>query len=157
MTPADAANQPSRCVVVGYDGSEASRAAVDFAGRRAGSSARVFVVHAFGPPPDWLGAPGYQRVLEEHQGRGRALLDELLNELGSQRPGTQFESELVAGSPAQALLAVAKARGADEIVVGSRGFGRLRATLGSVSHEVLHLTDRPVVVIPDTRRATSGK
>jgi len=37
---------------------------------------------------------------------------------------------------------------ADEIVVGARGLGRLRALLGSVSHELLHIADRPVVVIP---------
>jgi nucleotide-binding universal stress UspA family protein len=39
-------------------------------------------------------------------------------------------------------------RDADEIVVGARGLGRVRALLGSVSHELLHIADRPVVVIP---------
>jgi len=31
-------------------------------------------------------------------------------------------------------------------VVGSRGLGRVRALLGSVSHDLLHIADRPVVV-----------
>jgi nucleotide-binding universal stress UspA family protein len=62
--------------------------------------------------------------------------------------GTEFEYELIAGSPAEAIARVAEVRDADEIVVGSRGFGALRATLGSVSHELLHHADRPVVVIP---------
>jgi nucleotide-binding universal stress UspA family protein len=39
-------------------------------------------------------------------------------------------------------------RDADEIVIGSRGFGPLRGVLGSVSHAVLHETDRIVLVIP---------
>jgi nucleotide-binding universal stress UspA family protein len=37
------------------------------------------------------------------------------------------------------------------MVIGSRGLGR--AALGSVSHDVLHLTDRPVVVIPSRKES----
>ena len=33
-------------------------------------------------------------------------------------------------------------------VVGTRGFGRFRAALGSVAHALLHEADRPVVVVP---------
>jgi nucleotide-binding universal stress UspA family protein len=36
---------------------------------------------------------------------------------------------------------VANVRGADEIVIGTRGFGRVRALLGSVAHELIHLAD----------------
>lgn len=60
-----------------------------------------------------------------------------------------YELELVDGRPAEALARIAAARDADEIVVGSRGFGRLRAALGSVSHELLHDAPCPVVVIPE--------
>jgi nucleotide-binding universal stress UspA family protein len=34
------------------------------------------------------------------------------------------------------------------IVVGSRGLGPLRGTLGSVSHGLLYRSDRPVLVLP---------
>ena len=44
---------------------------------------------------------------------------------------------------------MAAAREADEIVVGSRGFGRARALLGSASHELIHLASCPVTVIPE--------
>jgi nucleotide-binding universal stress UspA family protein len=44
-----------------------------------------------------------------------------------------WESELIGGPPAKAIAGVANARGADEIVVGTRGFGRVRALLGSVA------------------------
>ena len=49
---------------------------------------------------------------------------------------------------AQAIVNVAQNEQAAEIVVGSRGLGRFRAALGSVSHAVLHEADRPVVVVP---------
>jgi nucleotide-binding universal stress UspA family protein len=35
-------------------------------------------------------------------------------------------------------------------VIGSRGLTRARAVLGSVSHDVIHLSNRPVLVIPST-------
>ena len=55
------------------------------------------------------------------------------------------------------IVAAADARDADEIVIGSRGFGRLRGVLGSVSHAVLHEADRPVVAIPaDASLSTSA-
>ena len=60
----------------------------------------------------------------------------------------RLTTSLLEGPPARAIVAAADARDADEIVVGSRGFGRLRGVLGSVSHAVLHEADRPVVVIP---------
>jgi nucleotide-binding universal stress UspA family protein len=43
---------------------------------------------------------------------------------------------------------VAHAHDADEIVVGARGLGRFRGALGSVSHDLLHEADLPLVVIP---------
>lgn len=51
--------------------------------------------------------------------------------------------------PADAIARVAEARHADEIIVGTRGFGRARAVLGSVSHELLHLASCPVTVLPE--------
>jgi nucleotide-binding universal stress UspA family protein len=129
------------CIVVGYDGSEPSRRALQHALDRAGADGTVVVAHAFEPPHDWLGYANYDRVVAEHRARGQALLDELPAD-------ASIEADLLAGSPAEAIARVAAARDADEIVVGSRGFGPARAALGSISHELLRLADRPVVVIP---------
>jgi nucleotide-binding universal stress UspA family protein len=135
------------CIVVGYDGSESSRGALRYALDRAGADGTVIVAHAFEPPHDWLGYENYDRVVAEHRARGQALLDQL-------PAADSIEADLLAGSPAEAIAQVAAARDADEIVVGSRGFGPVRAVLGSVSHELLRLADRPVVVIPPETRAS---
>ena len=134
-------------IVVGYDGSATSRAAVDHAAREAGPRGKVYVVHSYAPPPDWLGFPYYQRVLDDHRARGEATLDALaMND--DPLLDTNFDTELVDTPPAEAITAVAEARKADEIVVGSRGLGRVRSALGSVSQDVLHRATVPVVVIP---------
>lgn len=52
-------------------------------------------------------------------------------EAGNVLLNTDFELELVPGGAAQALVEVAKARDADEIVLGSRGQGRVGSLLGS--------------------------
>jgi nucleotide-binding universal stress UspA family protein len=142
-----ATDEQSPVIVVGYDGSPTAREAVDYAARRAGSRGKVYVVYAYGPPPDWLGFPNYNRLLADSQARGRAELDALVMGDGA-LVDTDFETELLEAPPADAILRVAEARDADEIVVGSRGHGRIRSALGSVSHAVVHGAQRPTVVVP---------
>jgi nucleotide-binding universal stress UspA family protein len=132
-------------IVVGYDGSEPARAALDYAARRAAGGGRVVAVHAFHPAPDWLGTPYYDRALAAHQTEGRELLRSLEEHSDL---GVELSTSLIEGPPARAIIAAADARDADEIVIGSRGFGPVRGVLGSVSHAVLHGADRAVVVIP---------
>jgi nucleotide-binding universal stress UspA family protein len=43
-------------VVVGYDGSDAARAAVTFAARRVGQDGRLVIVHSYGLAPHFLAA-----------------------------------------------------------------------------------------------------
>ena len=142
----DNGGRGGRTVVVGYDGSPPARAALEYAARRAGTDGEVVAVYAFQRTPDWLGAPYYQRALDASQASGRALLRSLEDE--QSELGVSLTTSLLEGPPARAIVAAGVARDADEIVVGSRGFGRLRGALRSVSHAVLHEADRPVVVIP---------
>ncbi len=138
-------------IVVGYDGSASSRAALELAARRAGDTGLLFIVYAYELPPDFLASPNYERLLTEHKEHGRELLRAL------QVPdGTAYETELIGGPPAHALADVARVRAADEILIGARGLGRVRALLGSVSHELLHIADRPVTVIPSAAVNASG-
>lgn len=135
----------NRTLVVGYDGSDAARSALDYAAARV-NGGKLFVVTAVVPPPDWMGTPGWQQTIDEEHARGTQLLEDACERLPA---GVNCVTELLEGHAAEAIVNVAEARDADEIVVGSRGLGRVRAVLGSTSHEVLHRADRPVVVVPE--------
>jgi len=148
------------CIVVGYDGSESARVAVEHAVLEAAPDGEVVVVYAFGPPPDWLGAPNYQRVLDDHRGRGRQVLDELEADAAEVFGDVAYDLDLLGDSPADAVLNAAAVRAADAIVVGSRGFGFVHGALGSVSHELLQRAAVPVTVITpayvEARRTRAG-
>jgi nucleotide-binding universal stress UspA family protein len=140
-------DRPPR-LVVGYDGSPAARAAVSAAAHRAGPHGIVWVVHALHPPPDRYDPADKARWYAQHRDRAWSVLDGLLLDGTAEPSEPTYETELVEGSPAAAILAVAREHDADEIVIGSRGLGGVRALLGSVSHELLTIADRPVLVIP---------
>jgi nucleotide-binding universal stress UspA family protein len=60
----------------------------------------------------------------------------------------QISTEATLGDPAQQIIAVAKNRQADLLVVGSRGHGALAGLLlGSVAQKVISHADCPVVVV----------
>jgi nucleotide-binding universal stress UspA family protein len=131
-------------VVVGYDGSEAARAALEYAALRSMGTpggADVVVVYGYRPPADWLGTPNLQVIYESRRELGREVLATVPGAAGNR-------IDLVAEPPAHAIVSAARRYDAAEIVVGSRRYGRLRASLGSVSHELLHLADRPVTIVP---------
>jgi nucleotide-binding universal stress UspA family protein len=66
-------------------------------------------------------------------------------------------SEVDFGEPGQEILAAAARRGADMIVLGSKGAGAVRrAFLGSVVTEVLHWAHCPVLVVVDPDDEPAG-
>ena len=132
-------------LVVGYDGSEAARAALGHAASRV-NGGKLYVVTAVVPPPEWMGNPGWQQAVDEEHKRSTKLLADAVEQLPEK---VDCSTELLEGPAADAIVGVADARDADAIVVGSRGVGRVRAVLGSVSHDVLHLAYCPVVVVPE--------
>jgi nucleotide-binding universal stress UspA family protein len=138
----------SPCIVVGFDGSPASRAALSLAVRRARPDGRIVVVHSFTTPADRYGRPNTQRLLDAELSRARAIVAHLAEEV----PGlndVEWASDIVGEHPAEALRGVAEVERATEIIIGTRGFGRARALLGSVAHELIHLARCPVTVIPE--------
>jgi nucleotide-binding universal stress UspA family protein len=68
-----------------------------------------------------------------------------------EQAGVPTKVELVrafAGHVAKLIVEAAREHGAGVIVLGSRGRGDLSALLlGSVAHKVIHLADRPVLVV----------
>jgi nucleotide-binding universal stress UspA family protein len=138
-------------IVVGYDGSPSARAAVDIAAMHAGADGKLYIVHAYEPVSDALGYPYYQRELQAHEERGQAVLDEL-TENNETLAKTNYVTELLGEEPVDAIANVARARHADEIVVGSHGHSKLRqAALGGTSHDLLHRDDLPPVVVTSPR------
>src|SRR5688572_2955975 len=116
------------CIVVGFDGSPASRAAVSLAVRRVREGGRIVVVHAFRPPAERYGQPVTQRLLDAELGRARTRIERLPEEV----PGlssVEWEHEIVGGPAAEAIARVAETEHATEIVIGTRGVGRARALL----------------------------
>ena len=54
----------------------------------------------------------------------------------------------IRGQTAREIVAIARAHDADVIVMGSRGrTGMIGVMLGSTAHQVIHLSDRPVLVV----------
>jgi nucleotide-binding universal stress UspA family protein len=75
--------------------------------------------------------------------------------------GVSWEREVASGDPAHSIVDIAERFGCELIVMGSRGTGTLRsALLGSVSHEVLHSSGIPLVIVkprePDERADDAG-
>lgn len=143
-------------IVVGVDGSDASREALRWAGAEADlRSARLVGIHVFAfMPLTAIGDPGMIPMpagdlpgqLEAERTGARTELDSAVADAFPDGPPTGFEARLVEGDPADAL--VAEAGEADLIVVGSRGRGNLRsALLGSVSSHVIHHAPCPVVIV----------
>jgi nucleotide-binding universal stress UspA family protein len=137
----------TRRIVVGYDGSPASRTALSLAIDRIGGG-KLFVVHAYDAPADFWGSEHYQELLDRGLQRGRSVLDRVAIDGDPRIADLDHELELIAGRPAEVIARVAEAREADEIIIGTRGFGAIRAVIGSVAHELLHEAACPVTVIP---------
>jgi nucleotide-binding universal stress UspA family protein len=140
-------------IVVGYDGSNESRAALTVAAAHAGDGGTVVAVFATEPASDWLDTPYYDRAVKSRQERAQRIFGELSNiDLGN----VTIEAELADGPVADALADAARYHDAREIVVGSRGLRGIRAALGSVSQRVPRMADRPVVVVPPLASAAAG-
>jgi nucleotide-binding universal stress UspA family protein len=140
-------NRSSPCIVVGYDGSPASRAALRLAVDRV-RGGKIFVVHSYAAPPEFRGHEAHERLLDAALTRGEQLLATAA-EVDPRLARVDHELELIAGRPSDVIATVAETRGADEIIVGTRGFGPVRGMLGSVAHALLRAAKCPVTVIPD--------
>ena len=132
-------------VVVGYDGSPASRLAIEYAVERVGPAGRVVVVHAAGPGHWWYGAPSYQRESSDSRSVGESLLADLVE---NAPPGATIETKLVEAPTPKALIDAARECSAAEVVVGAHGSDQDKSGLGSVPLALLRGCDRPLVVIP---------
>jgi nucleotide-binding universal stress UspA family protein len=136
-------------IVVGVDGSSGSIDALRFALDEARlSNATVKVVAAWHVPPLAYGA-GWSVPSDDESFRlsSETKLAKALEEAGAADCGVNVTSEVVRGQPAEVLCETSK--GADLLVVGSRGLGGFRGLLlGSVSQQCAHHAPCPVVITP---------
>jgi nucleotide-binding universal stress UspA family protein len=136
--------------VVGYDGSACGEAALEAALAMAPALGdEVTVVFGYAPPGIWGGE------IAEHEQAIEELGEKVLGKAREQAAARDAEisPELVPKRATQALLDVAEERDARMIVVGSFGEAPLKGIiLGSTTNKLLHLTDRPVLVVPAEER-----
>lgn len=134
--------------LVGTDFSPSSRRALRLAdelGRKHG--ARVVVIHVVSPVYQVEGIDASAYVREARQRAER--------QLAKLKP-QPAEALIRIGDPADELVATAKARRADLLVVGTRAQSALaRWLLGSVAQRVLHAAPCPVLVVPSASKRGS--
>lgn len=140
-------------LLVGIDGSEGGKRAVDFAAVRAKfAGARVIVAYVIEWSQYSFNTPEENEVRhkrrEEEIERARAqILDPAVAALKSS--GIEVEGMVRHGHPAQVLCSLAKETGAAQIFIGRRGLSRLEVLLfGSVAGSLVQMSPVPVTVVP---------
>jgi nucleotide-binding universal stress UspA family protein len=137
----------ARTLVLGYDGSDGARAALDKAVEVAQlEGARIVVVFAYEIPAAYGGETGdYRRALRELAEQKTA---EAVERIGA--AGVEHEVQLIPERPAHGLVEVAERVGASMIVIGTNGEHPIKGVvLGSVPHKLLHISSIPVLVVPE--------
>jgi nucleotide-binding universal stress UspA family protein len=130
--------------VVGYDGTEGARTALGVAvGLAAELSDGLVAVFAYTVSRLGGEVRDYADAIREH---GRGVLEEA-RRIGREA-GLEIELVMRELPSAEALIAVADEHDARMIVVGSYGERPLRSALvGSTPTRLLHLAERPVLVV----------
>ena len=130
--------------VLGYDGTDGARAALNAAGALAAELGDTLVV-VFAYEISRLGGEVHDYV-EALRERGRSVLEEARSV--AREAGVEIELVMRELPSAEALIAVADEHDARLIVVGSYGERPLKSALvGSTPTRLLHLSERPVLVV----------
>jgi nucleotide-binding universal stress UspA family protein len=140
-------------VLVAVDGSQHAHAALheaaDIANSQHASLTVMSVYDTIFPSLASMGVPVaqemYDQFIASHVDQAQAVLSEAVSALPE---GLSAETVMVEGQPATMILQRAADGGHDLIVVGSRGHGDAASMLlGSVSHNVLHHSRVPVLIV----------
>jgi nucleotide-binding universal stress UspA family protein len=133
-------------IVLGYDASPGARAALDQAIELTGSFGDRLVI-GFGVHPPGLGGGEGAEHRQALREQAVQLTDDAL--VRAREAGVDAEVALVDDRPADALVSLGEQHAARMIVVGSYGESPLKgAILGSTPHKLLHMAERPVLVVP---------
>lgn len=135
-------------IVVGADGSDGSQAAMEWAVTEAQlRHGEILLITAWFYPP--LASEVGDGVIDDtFKNHAEQILANAVTAISGR--GVAVTGKVVENSPAAALLDAAK--GADLLIVGSRGRGGFASLLlGSVSSHVVHYSRCPVLVVRPTR------
>ncbi|MDR8412540.1 universal stress protein [Nonomuraea sp. 3-1Str] len=141
-------------VVVGYDGSEHSQAAMEYAVEQARArNAQLHVLYAWQMPVYSPYATGYGGLIQDAYQQEVRMAAERVVPWREKNPDIRIVDDQVCEHPVSALMKAALT--ADLVVIGSRGLGGfVSAVLGSVSHGVLHHVACPVAVVRPRKERT---
>ena len=132
-------------LIVGYDGSDGSSAALAAAIELAAALRRKLVI-AYAYEVSAFGGERQDLARSLHE-RGDSLTAE--GAATAQQAGVETETVVISGDRAEALAKLAADRGASMVVIGTRGEALVKGLiLGSVAHKLLHLSPAPVLVVP---------
>jgi nucleotide-binding universal stress UspA family protein len=149
-TTAPQGQSPTNRVVVGIDGSEGSNHALEWAAAEAARRGAVLEAHTSYDP-------GYVFITDQevHQAM-QHVLDEAETHIVDLAPGLAFKGVIHEGSAAKFLIDASK--GADLLVVGSRGLGGFSGLLlGSVSQQCSLHAHCPIVIVRPLEEPNNDK
>jgi nucleotide-binding universal stress UspA family protein len=141
-------------IVYATDGSSAASSALPLArGLAKTSGAKLIVAHV----DELVHARGGLHTHPDEE----QLLDAIRRTVAELREeGIDAELQIATastGGPAHVIAEVAHKAGADLIVAGARGHGRIAGLLlGSVTHRLLHIAHCPVLTVPAGRGEPAG-
>jgi nucleotide-binding universal stress UspA family protein len=131
-------------IVVGYDGGEGAERALSEAVTLARElGAKLIAVFGYEPRLAEREVKDYRDALQElGEGHTRSAVET------AKSAGVEAVAEVIDRRAAEALMHAASEHDARMIVVGSHGERPLAAALlGSTPHRLVHLSDRPVLVV----------
>jgi nucleotide-binding universal stress UspA family protein len=134
-------------IVVGIDGSDNAKSALRWAAKQAGyTGASLDVVAAWEYPATygWVAIPDNEDY--DLAGYAQKAIDEAVSEVFGGDVPASVSSRVIQGHAAEVLVGASK--GAELLVVGSRGYGGFAdALLGSVSTYCVHHAHGAVTVV----------
>jgi nucleotide-binding universal stress UspA family protein len=148
-------------ILVAFDGSEASKHALDHAVNIAEPYGAEIVVLSVVPrvmmpvfPDEGFGAAPITAAqdMSEYQSKMKGIynlsLEDAKKDINEHFPDLKVTTKLLEGRPSSTIVSEADAEEADLIVIGSRGIGGITGwILGSTSRNVVESCTKPILVV----------
>lgn len=135
-------------ILIPFDGSPSSRRAVEhvISATPPGAGREIVLLNVQDYDPSAAAFLSQDRHVEAQRAAAATVLDEAAEMLG--RRGIAFERDIRIGTIADSVIDAVKDDRIDQIVMGTRGLGKLAgAILGSVATAVVHKAPVPVTLV----------